>query len=277
MTQLATVYFSPGGRNILSAYVSKTIVEALLLLGLLKISCRNAMKISKKFVFVFLFSYNACHRSAMSFFSRKSSESEIVDSVSHSESLPENTEHPLAEIIRFSLLAIIIVVPIRFFIAQPFIVSGASMEDTFYTGEYLIVDQLSYHFNQPARGDVIVFKYPKDPSKYFIKRIIGLPGETVTIENGVVNISTKDDPVGVELVEPYAKEIPPAPKLKETLGDREYFVMGDNRPESSDSRAWGVLQKERIIGRAWVRLFPPDVAEYLPGEAVPSVIQNPKQ
>jgi signal peptidase I len=212
----------------------------------------------------------------MSFFSRKSSESEVIESVTQSELLPANTEHPLAEIIRFSLIAILIVVPIRLFVAQPFIVSGASMEDTFYTGEYLIVDQLTYHFDAPARGDVIIFKYPKDPSKYFIKRIIGLPGETVTIENSVVTITEKNATSSFELVEPYAKDIPPAPKLKEILGDREYFVMGDNRPESSDSRAWGVLQKERIIGRAWVRLFPPDVADYMPGQAIPSIIQNPK-
>jgi signal peptidase I len=213
----------------------------------------------------------------MSFFSHKPTESEAVDTVTHSEMLPASTEHPLAEIVRFSLIAILIVVPIRLFIAQPFIVSGASMEDTFHTGEYLIVDQLSYYFHEPARGDVIIFRYPKDPSKYFIKRIIGLPGETISIDKGVVTITDKDHPTGYELVEPYAKEMPPAPKEVEKLGDREYFVMGDNRPESSDSRAWGVLQKERIIGRAWVRLFPPDVADYLPGWQVPSIIENPKQ
>jgi signal peptidase I len=212
----------------------------------------------------------------MSFFSHKQTESDSVEPVTHTDTLPTSTEHPLAEIIRFSLIAILIVVPIRLFIAQPFIVSGASMETTFHTGEYLIVDQLSYYFHEPARGDVIIFRYPRDPSKYFIKRIVGLPGDTVIIDKGVVSIVDKDHPDGYELVEPYAKETPVAPKLKETLADREYFVMGDNRPESSDSRAWGVLQKEKIIGRAWVRLFPPDVADYLPGWQVPSIIENKK-
>ena len=91
----------------------------------------------------------------------------------------DKEEHPFIEIIRFAVIALIIVIPIRMFVAQPFIVSGASMEETFQSGEYLIVDQVSYHLHNPARGDVIVFRYPKDPSKYFIKRIIGLPGDTI--------------------------------------------------------------------------------------------------
>src|SRR6056297_1335150 len=92
---------------------------------------------------------------------------------------PEPKEHPIVEIFRFALIAILIVVPIRFFIAQPFIVSGASMDDTFHHGQYLIVDQVSYYFDQPKRGEVIIFKYPQDPSKFFIKRIVGVPGDTI--------------------------------------------------------------------------------------------------
>ncbi len=179
---------------------------------------------------------------------------------------------PLSEIFQFSLIAILIVVPIRLFIAQPFIVSGASMEDTFHSGEYLIVDQLTYHFEQPSRGDVIVFRYPRDPSKFFIKRIIGLPGDTVTIENGVITIADKEHPEGFVLSEEYAETMPPAAKMVEKIGEREFFVMGDNRDESSDSRSWGVLQEERIIGRAWMRLFPPQSLDYLPGAAVPETI-----
>ncbi len=177
----------------------------------------------------------------------------------------EKKEHPLAEIVRFSLIAILIVIPIRMFIAQPFIVSGASMDDTFHSGEYLIIDQISYYFNQPARGDVIVFRYPRDPSKFFIKRIIGVPGDTVTIEDARVKITNADHPEGFILEEPYIKSMLPAPSMTETLGEREYFVMGDNRDQSSDSRSWGVLQEERIVGRALVRLFPPGVVSYLPG------------
>ncbi len=174
-------------------------------------------------------------------------------------------EHPVIEIVRFVLLALIIVVPIRMFIAQPFIVSGASMEDTFHTGEYLIVDQLSYHFHSPERGDVIVFQYPKDPSKFFIKRVIAVPGETITIDGSTVHISSKDDPNGFTMDEPYIKSMDIGTDLTETLGEREYFVMGDNRDQSSDSRVWGVLQEERIIGRAYLRLFPPQNFDYLPG------------
>lgn len=182
------------------------------------------------------------------------------------ESPNTETEHPLLELIRFSIIAILIVVPIRIFIAQPFIVSGASMADTFQSGDYLIVDQVSYYFNEPARGDVIIFRYPQDPSKHFIKRVIGIPGDTVTIAGNTVTITNKDFPDGFTITEPYILSMTTGTLHTETLGDREYFVMGDNRDHSSDSRTWGVLQKERIVGRAWVRLFPPTEAEFLPGQ-----------
>ena len=174
-------------------------------------------------------------------------------------------ENALLDIVRFSLIALIIVIPIRTFIAQPFIVSGASMESTFHTGEYLIVDQLSYELHPPKRGEVIVFRYPKDPSKFFIKRVIGLPGETLSIEGSTVRISNPQYPNGFILDEPYIKSMENGTELTEVLGDREYFVMGDNRDQSSDSRYWGVLQEERIVGRAFVRLFPPSQMDYLPG------------
>jgi signal peptidase I len=174
-------------------------------------------------------------------------------------------ENAFLEIIRFSIIALLIVVPIRMFIAQPFIVSGASMAETFHTGEYLIVDQLSYYFHKPNRGDVVIFRYPRDPSKYFIKRIIGVPGDTVLIEEAKVTIINEENPEGITLDEPYIKSMRSAGRLEEKLGDREYFVMGDNRDESSDSRMWGVLQEERIIGRAFLRLFPIDTIGVLPG------------
>lgn len=187
-------------------------------------------------------------------------------------------EHPLTEIVRFSIIAILIVIPIRMFIAQPFIVSGASMDNTFATGQYLIVDQVTYHLDEVTRGDVIVFRYPRDPSKFFIKRVIGIPGDTIKIENSIVTISNQDNPKGSVLDEPYVKSMAPAPIFTETLGDREYFVMGDNRDKSSDSRSWGVLQEERIVGRALIRLFPPSEAGLFPGaiEASPdSVVKQP--
>lgn len=173
----------------------------------------------------------------------------------------------LTEIIRFSMVALLIVLPIRMFVAQPFIVSGASMETTFSTGEYLIVDQLSYRFEEPSRGDIIIFRYPKDPSKFFIKRVIGIPGDTVTIDGNKVTIKNDEHTEGVTLKEdPYVLEMTSNTTLTETLGEGEYFVMGDNRDASSDSRMWGVLQRDKIVGRAFLRLYPFTEASYLPGE-----------
>jgi len=173
--------------------------------------------------------------------------------------------HPLTEIIQFALIALIIVIPVRMFIAQPFIVSGASMENTFHTGEYLIVDQVSYRLNEPEPGDVIVFRYPRNPSTFFIKRIIGAPGDTINIDGNIVTITNEEHPNGYILDEPYIADMAPSTFLTEELGDREYFVMGDNRNKSSDSRTWGVLQREHIIGEAFVRLFPFNEVALTPG------------
>lgn len=174
-------------------------------------------------------------------------------------------EHPLTEIIRFSLIALLIVFPIRMFIAQPFIVSGASMDETFHNGQYLIVDQVSYHFEDPQRGEVIIFRYPRDPSKFFIKRVIGIPGDTIKIEGNIVTITNAEHPEGAVLDEPYVPHMQPNTYLEEVLGDGEYFVMGDNRDQSSDSRVWGVLQERNIVGRALFRLFPIGEAGVMPG------------
>lgn len=178
---------------------------------------------------------------------------------------PKKKESAIVEIVRFSLIALIIVLPIRLFVAQPFIVSGASMQHTFESGEYLIVDQLSYHFEEPERGDVVIFRYPKDPSKFFIKRIIGLPGDVIEIEGSGVTITNTDHPDGVLLEESYIKTMKPNPATSETLGDEEYFVMGDNRDASSDSRSWGILQRDNIVGKAFVRLFPLSAIDMFPG------------
>ena len=196
------------------------------------------------------------------------------DTANQASNNTEKKEHPLTEIIRFALLAIIIVVPIRMFIAQPFIVSGASMNTTFENGQYLIVDQLSYYLHEPARGDVVIFRYPRDPSKFFIKRVIGLPGDTLTIEESNVTITNEANPDGYVLDEPYVNSMEVAAPRTEVMGPREYFVMGDNRNQSSDSRVWGVLQEERIIGRAWLRLFPPTAVDFLPGKVDFTGISN---
>lgn len=147
------------------------------------------------------------------------------------------------------------------------------MQETFQSGEYLIVDQVSYYFEKPTRGEVIIFRYPKDPSKYFIKRVIGVPGDTIRIENSVVTITNSEYPDGFVLNEPYVKSMRGVIGLEETLGEREYFVMGDNRDESSDSRVWGVLPEERIIGRAFLRLLPPSQVGVFPGASDESVMK----
>lgn len=178
-------------------------------------------------------------------------------------SLRKNVDNFL-EIIKFAAIALIIVIPIRTFVAQPFVVSGESMFPTFHDGEYLIVDELSYSFNEPHRGEVIIFRYPNDTKRFFIKRIIGLPNEEVKIKNGGITIINKENPNGFTLDELYINERFDTTESFKT-GDGEYFVMGDNRNKSSDSRTWGVLQNKLIIGRAYLRLLPFDKISYLPG------------
>lgn len=176
-------------------------------------------------------------------------------------------ESAFKEILTFIVLAVIIVVPIRIFVAQPFIVEGESMHPTFESGDYLVVDELTYRLSEPKRGDVIVFRYPGDPKIFYIKRIIGLPGETVHINNGKTTI-TKTDGTTITLDESYVVAEDATYNEDKTLGSDEYFVMGDNRPQSSDSRIWGPLPKNDIMGRAYLRLLPPSKLGVLPGRAI---------
>ncbi len=160
------------------------------------------------------------------------------------------------ELIKLVLLSLLIVVPFRIYIAQPFIVDGASMDPTFSSGNYLIVDEITYRFRAPERGSVLIFKYPVDPRKSFIKRVIGLPGEKVSIVLGQVTITNAEYPDGFVLNEPYIKFIKKE-SADFSLGPKEYFVMGDNRLGSADSRMWGPVPEANIIGRPIIRLFPP--------------------
>lgn len=191
-------------------------------------------------------------------------DSPLLHSLEPKKDTSDKQVNPFFDLAQFALIALLIVIPVRFFIAQPFIVSGASMENTLHTNEFLIIDEISYRFDDPKRGDVIVFRYPKDPSKFFIKRVIALPGETIDIQGNTVTL-TKSDGETVVLDEPYVKSMAENTSLTETLGEREYFVMGDNRDASSDSRVWGVLNKEKIVGRAFLRLFPFSKADVFPG------------
>lgn len=169
------------------------------------------------------------------------------------------------DLIRFALVVLVIALGVRFFIAQPFVVSGSSMVPTFADKNYLIVDEISYRFHSPQRGDVVVFHPPGQPKGiYYIKRVIGLPGETIDITAGKVTITNKEHPDGFVLTEPYISSLTNS-QVNKVIGADEYFVMGDNRPYSSDSRVWGVLPKANIVGRAFVRLFPLKSIGLLPG------------
>lgn len=189
------------------------------------------------------------------------SEPEIIEK----EENKEKKENSIWELVKFALIAIAIVIPIRMFIAQPFIVSGLSMFPTFHNSDYLIVDQISYRFKKPERGDVLIFKYPKDPSKYFIKRVIGLPNERVLLKGNTVTIVNNEHPDGFVLDEPYIQN-QSNNMMNVVVGDDEYFMMGDNRSASSDSRIWGTLQKKYITGRALVRLLPVKNINIFPGK-----------
>ena len=161
----------------------------------------------------------------------------------------------LVEVIQIVLISSAIIIPIRYFLIQPFYVKGASMEPNFYDHEYLIIDELTYRFRDPFRGEIVVFKYPRDPSQYFIKRVIGLPGETVEVTGGNVIIYNTEHPNGVVVEEDYLDESTTG-KVRVTLGEDEYYVFGDNRNSSLDSRSFGPITRDDVIGRVWVRGLP---------------------
>jgi signal peptidase I len=177
----------------------------------------------------------------------------------------KSTARAVWELVRFAFIALAIVIPIRLLVAEPFVVSGSSMVPTFENGNYLIIDKISYRLSNPKRDDVVVFRYPKDPTNFFIKRIIGLPGETVDIKGSVVTITNSEHPLGLKLDEPYVKNTSENTAHFELKSD-EYFVMGDNRSGSSDSRYWGPVKKDLLTGRAFLRLFPLNSVSAWPGD-----------
>ncbi|MBP6884550.1 MAG: signal peptidase I [Candidatus Pacebacteria bacterium] len=181
---------------------------------------------------------------------------------------PTHTHKPsgVKEFIKFAVIVVVVVLGVRTYIAQPFVVSGASMVPTFTDANYLIIDELTYRFEEPKRGDVIVFHPPKDPRNYYIKRIIGIPGDTVSISKGVVTIINEEYKDGLVLNEPYINKANPNDVYNVKVTEDNYFVMGDNRPASYDSRGWGLLPKKNITGRAFLRLFPLNKIDLFPGE-----------
>jgi len=175
------------------------------------------------------------------------------------------------EILRIVVLALIIVIPVRFFIFQPFLVQGQSMEPNFENGDYLVVDELTYRFGEPKRGEIIVFKVPQmerervinifgfkfslKESPRFIKRVIGLPGETVEISDGKIKISNDEENFSLDESK-YLSNNYTLGQFQISLGKEEYFVLGDNRSHSLDSRSIGPISKKFVIGRVILRLWP---------------------
>lgn len=163
------------------------------------------------------------------------------------------------DLFKVFIISGIIILPVRYYVAQPFIVSGSSMEPNFHGGEYLIINEITYKSgNEPQRGDVVVFKFPKDETQFYIKRIVGLPGETVQIVNGSVRIFNSQHPKGEVLKESYlpANTVTLASDVKTKLGKDEFYALGDNRNNSSDSRFWGALPKKDIVGKVLIRAYP---------------------
>jgi signal peptidase I len=176
----------------------------------------------------------------------------------HNEKLREAADFSL-EIIKIIIISLAIIIPVRYFLIQPFYVKGASMEPNFYNHEYLIIDEISYRFNLPARGDIVVFRPPHDKTgDFFIKRIIGLPQERIVIKNGKIKIYNQDYPDGIILDESLYLDLGLSTfgEINQTLGSDEYFVLGDNRSASLDSRTFGPVKRESIVGKVWLRGWP---------------------
>lgn len=168
------------------------------------------------------------------------------------------------EVFKVVVISLAIIMPIRYYLIKPFYVKGASMEPNFHDREYLIINEISYRFEDPERGDAVVFKYPEDETQFFIKRVVGLPGERIVIENGRITIFNQLYQEGIELIEPY---LPLGQRtlgeVDVTLGQEEYFLLGDNRSASLDSRIFGPVSKDLIVGKTLLRGWPLDKAGFV--------------
>ena len=154
------------------------------------------------------------------------------------------------EFIETIVMTLVVFLLLVTFVIQGFKVYGSCMEPNLHTGERLLGNKFIYHFEKPVRGDIIVFKYPPDPSKVFIKRVVALSGDTVEIQSGKLYVNKK------RVVEDYVKTIPHGDFPAEKVAGGHVFVLGDNRDESNDSRFWGELPIDNIQARAWLRYWP---------------------
>lgn len=162
------------------------------------------------------------------------------------------------ETVKVVVISLAIIIPIRYFLVQPFFVKGASMEPTFDDGNYILIDEITYRFHEPERGDIIVFRFPQDKSQFFIKRIVGLPDETLEIKDNQIKIYNKENPNGFILDEKFylAPDQQTIGSFRIKIDSNEYFVMGDNRLRSSDSRTWGAVNRSLVTGRVFFRALP---------------------
>jgi len=171
----------------------------------------------------------------------------------------------ILEIVEIIIVAVSAVFIVRTFLVQPFLVSGTSMSPNFSNGDYVLVDELTYRIRPPERGEIVVFHDPEDYGTYFIKRIIGLPGETVQVADNTVTVFNASAPRGFALDESYL----PAGTVTSVSGGSEryvlssstYLMLGDNRPNSFDSRSWGALPAKNIVGLVRARLWPLDAVQ----------------
>jgi signal peptidase I len=165
----------------------------------------------------------------------------------------------LGELLHVAIISLAIIVPVRVFLIQPFYVKGASMEPNFFDHEYLIINEIGYRMGDPARGDIVVFRYPNDPRQFFIKRIVALPGERVTISGGEITIHNSETPEGFKLDESgYLSPTITQGEKDVLLGAGEYYLLGDNRSASLDSRIFGPVPESHLIGKVWIRGWPPE-------------------
>ncbi len=184
---------------------------------------------------------------------------------------PTSVRDFFVELLQVVIVALAIIIPVRYFFIKPFYVKGASMEPTFFDHEYLVIDEISYRFKEPVRGDIIVFRYPRDPKQYFIKRIIGLPGETVQITGNHVFIN--GDQIDENYLDASTKTVG---EIVVTLQPDEYFVLGDNRSFSLDSRSFGPLPRQYVVGKTWIRGWPFNKITIFapPTYSVPSTVEQ---